>query len=220
MGQRTPIAMIRKEDETTSVALVVAEICKVVEFVHAFQIMNQSQIATTAQLIMKKFYYLSILEINHAFETGMMGEYGEVKKMDGTVLLGWLDRFDEQRTKVSGDIQNEETLKNIYEAGKVFSLANEKTGETLGEVFAKSNAAARKQDRLKVIECDKEVARPDLPPFEKTVQEEWAAMAFGDIGTEHVNLKCYKEEWMDFSTYREERMLEELEPLIEKPADE
>lgn len=162
----------------------------------------------TAEMILKKFYYLSIAEIRFAFDAGMMGEYGEVKKMDGTVLLFWLEKYDQDRTQVSVKINNELQLNNVYEAAQVFNLKHETTGKTLGQVFTEDHEAAMKKDKLRHIEADKSVVRPELPPFERLVIAEWDGMPYLSQGG---ILKVYKGEAIGFTEYREERLLEELE---------
>lgn len=200
------IGRIRRENETLAKAAVIEEIIKVVEFVHSFHTMTPAQVSQTADMILKKFYFLRLDEITLAFENGIAGEYGEVKKMDGTVILKWLDDYDgTTRSKAVIEANKDLQSNNIYEANQVWNLTNEATGKSLGDAFNEVQEKAKK-DRLTEMVANP----PDRPKTEVDgYMQEFDALYKTDWISGPVRMVRYLGEIMDQTKFIQTRSSEE-----------
>lgn len=59
--------------------------------------MNEDQIKATATDILEDYYYLSIDDFKLCFGKGRKLHYGEIYRMDGSIILGWLGQYTEER---------------------------------------------------------------------------------------------------------------------------
>lgn len=61
--------------------------------------MNDVQVALTADLIIDRFYYLKLEEIKLCFRNAMVS--GKIyDRLDGNIILGWLNEYDAQRDEI------------------------------------------------------------------------------------------------------------------------
>lgn len=88
-------------------ALISLAICEVCEFYNVKQSMNDMQIAMTADVILERFWYLKLEEIKKCFRDAIVNEK-VYERLDGSVFLGWLAKYDTERTNIAADISENE----------------------------------------------------------------------------------------------------------------
>ena len=95
-----PLSVIRKEITLAGArAILVIAINELVSFFNVGKTMNDVQVALTADLIIDRFYYLKLEEIKLCFHNAMVS--GKVyDRLDGNVILGWLNEYDAQRDEI------------------------------------------------------------------------------------------------------------------------
>jgi len=65
--------------------------------------MSQVQIADLSDIIIEEYYYLKIDDFKLCFNNGKKGMYGDVYRVDGGVLLSWIERYRKERIKAADD---------------------------------------------------------------------------------------------------------------------
>lgn len=66
--------------------------------------MTAVQIETAAQDIIEDYYYLNLADFALCFKNGRKLRYGEIyDRMDSSVILGWLNKYIEERTTFSAN---------------------------------------------------------------------------------------------------------------------
>lgn len=92
------VATIKKElGLTLARAITVIMITDVCLFFNTGQNMNQDQIADLADILMEEHYWLKIDDFKLCFNNGKKGRYGEVFRIDGGVLLSWIEKYIKDR---------------------------------------------------------------------------------------------------------------------------
>lgn len=93
------LGMIAKElGENQARAVVVILLSEIVDFFNSSNTMNDSQVATTTDLIIEEYPYFKIDDLKLAFRNGMKGKYGEIyNRLDGSVIMGWLKQYNRER---------------------------------------------------------------------------------------------------------------------------
>lgn len=80
-------------------AILVIAINELVSFFNVGKTMNDVQVALTADLIIDRFYYLKLEEIKLCFRNAMAS--GKIyDRLDGNIILGWLNEYDAQRDEI------------------------------------------------------------------------------------------------------------------------
>lgn len=96
-------------------ALISLAICEVCEFYNVKQSMNDVQIAMTADVILERFWYLKLEEIKKCFRDAVVTEK-VYERLDGSVFLGWLLKYDMERTDIAMQISENEAKAQIAES--------------------------------------------------------------------------------------------------------
>lgn len=105
-GTTPTIAKIKNgASETDARALLYIAICEVCDFFNVGKTMNDVQVAMTVDLIIEKFWYLRLDEIKYCFRRAMCKEK-LYDRLDGGIILGWLDAYDAERTEQAIDISH------------------------------------------------------------------------------------------------------------------
>lgn len=93
------LGMIAKElGENQARAVVVILLSEIVDFFNSSNTMNDSQVATTTDLIIEEYPYFKIDDLKLAFRNGIKGKYGEIyNRLDGSVIMGWLKQYNRER---------------------------------------------------------------------------------------------------------------------------
>lgn len=205
-----PVAQLRKADKVLLIKKIILLIERTCKRMNIDRNMNAEQMAYCAEDIANSMeaniYCLSLDDIQLCLEKGGRCEYGEIyNRMDQTVIFGWFKKYWEERAAAVSRCRDAEIANNnIYDAFKNDDLYN---------------AVKMVNDKLRMEE-KKPDSKPEplreLPPFEKEVLIEWDSMPYGPTGTEFARLKQYKDEWVDFTDYREERFIEESKKAIDE----
>ena len=96
------IARLKRESNLVSViAFLRIIIGKTANYFNVSGNMNQDQVIETANDILNLYYFLSIEDFKLCFEKGRQLRYGQVFRMDGSIILGWLDQYVEERSEVA-----------------------------------------------------------------------------------------------------------------------
>lgn len=65
--------------------------------------MNQDQVIETTNDIMELYYWLKIDDLRLCFKNAMRGRYGDIYRIDGSVVLGWLEKYSIERIKAADE---------------------------------------------------------------------------------------------------------------------
>lgn len=129
------LAICRRElGEMHARAILVMILTDTALFFNTGQNMNQDQIAQLTELILDDYYYLKIDDLKLCFKNAMKGRYGQVFRMDGSVILSWLEKYTEERFTEADNMSYKEHL----------STKGEKTSQTLTEMLNRMNNAGNK----------------------------------------------------------------------------
>lgn len=111
-----PLSVIRKEITLAGArAILVIAINELVSFFNVGKTMNDVQVALTADLIIDRFYYLKLEEIKLCFRNAMAS--GKIyDRLDGNIILGWLNEYDAQRDEIVSSLSINEAHEQIITA--------------------------------------------------------------------------------------------------------
>lgn len=116
-----PLSVIRKEITLAGArAILVIAINELVSFFNVGKTMNDVQVALTADLIIDRFYYLKLEEIKLCFRNAMAS--GKIyDRLDGNIILGWLNEYDVQRDEIVSSLSiNEAHEQNNNSTGMFY----------------------------------------------------------------------------------------------------
>lgn len=104
------LANIRHQMSLTDLrALLSIAICEVCDFFNVGKNMNDTQVAKTVDLIIEEFWYLKLEEIKYCFHRAMRTER-LFDRLDGNIILSWLEAYDAERTEQAIDISHNEEV--------------------------------------------------------------------------------------------------------------
>lgn len=103
---------IRKEHgQQTARALMVKVVVDVTDFFNVSTPMTDNQIAQTVDLILEDFWMLKLEDIKVCFNNAKKGKYGQLyNRLDGMVILEWLQRYTDERIGFSDEQSYNEHL--------------------------------------------------------------------------------------------------------------
>jgi hypothetical protein len=78
----------------------VLDLCK---FFTVSKNMSTTQAYQTAELILDEFHNLKIDDIKLCFNNARKGKYGEIYRLDGLVIMGWLNQYFDERVNAAED---------------------------------------------------------------------------------------------------------------------
>ena len=136
-------------------ALISLAICEVCEFYNVKQSMSDVQIAMTADLILERFWYLKLEEVKKCFRDAIVNEK-VYERLDGSVFLGWLAKYDTERTNIAVDISENEDK----------AQANNDATLLIGDGQPRGTYSQYKQRVLQRIEQGDEKAKEELEQIE------------------------------------------------------
>ncbi len=84
-------------------AIVVQIITDVALFFNTGQNMNQDQVADLTEFILSDYYYLNIADLKLCFNNGKKGRYGKVFRVDGSIILEWLEKYTNDRLNAADE---------------------------------------------------------------------------------------------------------------------
>lgn len=111
VAARTPtIAKIKNEaSENDARALLYIAICDVCDFFNVGKTMTDTQVAFTIDLIIERYWYLKLEEIKYCFRRAM-GAERLFDRLDGNIILGWLQAYDNERTEAAALLSHNEAM--------------------------------------------------------------------------------------------------------------
>lgn len=71
------------------------------------QNMNQDQIVNLTEIILEDYYYMKLDDLKLCFKNAMKGKYGQTYRMDASVILGWLEKYTEERLNEADNVSYE-----------------------------------------------------------------------------------------------------------------
>jgi hypothetical protein len=84
-------------------AIIVQIITDVALFFNTGQNMNQDQVADLTEFILSDYYYLNIADLKLCFNNGKKGRYGKVFRVDGSIILEWLEKYTNDRLNAADE---------------------------------------------------------------------------------------------------------------------
>ena len=112
----TLAAVTAASGEMATRAVVVLLISEALDFFNTTQTMSDTQVAVTADLIIEEYPYFQTDDLKLAFRNAMKGHYGDVyNRIDGSVILGWLKRYNKERCARADVISFNEHSRHLLE---------------------------------------------------------------------------------------------------------
>ena len=113
MKDHTTIASIERETSEFQLnALLYFIVNYLVNFFNVGKTMNASQIQQTVALIRETYPYLMIEDFKICFNDAKKGLYGKLyDRIDGQIILDWLDRYDNRRACAFQDYNDNRAVK-------------------------------------------------------------------------------------------------------------
>jgi hypothetical protein len=85
-------------------ALMVIMLSDLVEFFNVGNSMNASQIAGTVEIILENYGYMKIDDFKLCFDRIKRGMYGQIYRMDGNVIVSFIEKYLAERENRAEDI--------------------------------------------------------------------------------------------------------------------
>jgi hypothetical protein len=92
------------EGEESAKAILVVILTDVIDFFNVSNSMNANQILATAEMILDNYGYLKIDDFKLCFSQAKRGFFGPVYRMDGNIILSWIESYIEDRMKRADEI--------------------------------------------------------------------------------------------------------------------
>lgn len=125
------LAICKRElGEMHARAILVMIITDTALFFNTGQNMNQDQIAQLTDMILQDYYYLKIDDLKLCFKNAMKGRYGQVYRIDGPVILSWLEKYKQERLIEADNMSYQNHL----------STKGEQNSQTLTEMIKRIDA--------------------------------------------------------------------------------
>ena len=68
------------------------------------QNMDENQMATLVDDVLDLFYFLKIDDLKLCFDNARIGRYGQVFRLDGSVVLSWLEKYKNERLNQADEV--------------------------------------------------------------------------------------------------------------------
>ncbi len=156
--------------------------------------MNAQQLMLTAELIMEEYYYLRIEELRMCFRMAMKGEFGPVyNRIDGQVFFEWIMKYMPKRQLITDRMkQEQQTTNNIYEI-----FQHPQVMQAMNDVY----------DKMPHKEAPAQEPQRQVNAFEQQLLTEFDALP---EWVENKWFRLYKNRPFQFTEYRKERYMEEI----------
>lgn len=130
------IATCRKElGEMPTKAILAMILTDTALFFNTGQNMNQDQIVQLAEMVIEDYYFLKIDDLKLCFKNAMKGRYGQIFRIDGSIVLSWLEKYQEERFNEADNVSYKQHL----------STKGERNSQTLTEMITRIENARNKQ---------------------------------------------------------------------------
>lgn len=102
------LAICRRQlGEMTAKAIVAMILTDTALMFNTGQNMNQDQIVNLTEIILEDYYYMKLDDLKLCFKNAMKGKYGQTYRMDASVILGWLEKYTEERLNEADNVSYE-----------------------------------------------------------------------------------------------------------------
>lgn len=99
------IATYKKEAGEVNVrAVMVLILSDIIDFFNVSNSMNANQITNTIEIILDNYGYLKIDDFKLCFDLAKRGIYGQIYRMDGNVILSWIESYINDRMNTADEI--------------------------------------------------------------------------------------------------------------------
>ena len=98
--------------ETEARALLYIALCELCDFFNVGKNMSDTQIAVTVDLILDTYGYMKLEEIKYCFRRAMSREQ-LFDRLDGNIIMGWLDAYDAERTEAAMTASHNEAVRQM-----------------------------------------------------------------------------------------------------------
>jgi hypothetical protein len=172
---------------------------EVVEFFNVGKSMSDSQIGSTARLILGNHWHLTVGELKLCFNWGMAGKFGRLyDRLDGGVLLEWIERYTEIRDEYAAEQAYNRHQIRTRQPEAVDPEGAEKLGAMARDLEAKfeRRPASAPKPTFRTLEEWAKVTHSDLNELETIWTAEWAER--GDL------------EVLDYETFRKYKVAQYL----------
>jgi hypothetical protein len=124
------LAICRRQlGEMTAKAIVAMILTDTALMFNTGQNMNQDQIVNLTEIILEDYYYMKLDDLKLCFKNAMKGRYGQTYRMDASVILGWLEKYTEERLNEADNVSYENHI----------STKGESKSETLTQMINRIN---------------------------------------------------------------------------------
>jgi hypothetical protein len=120
----------RGEEKTRSVLVLILN--DLTDFFNVGNSMNAAQILTTAEIILNTYGWLKVDDFKLCFNQAKRGLYGQVYRMDGNIILSWIEQYIRDRINAADEISYAEHASAVADERRTCSfmeLVKAKTGE-------------------------------------------------------------------------------------------
>jgi hypothetical protein len=93
----------RAAGEERAKAVMVLILTDLVDFFNVGNSMNANQVINTAEMILDAYGYLKIDDFKLCFNQAKRGDYGQVYRMDGNVILSWIRQYVNDRMNAADE---------------------------------------------------------------------------------------------------------------------
>jgi hypothetical protein len=189
------LSEVRKnKGEQTALGVLVALMDECQQYFNLQQPMNAQQLMLTAELIMEEYYYLRIEELRMCFRMAMKGEFGPVyNRIDGQVFFEWIMKYMPKRQLITDRMkQEQQTTNNIYEI-----FQHPQVMQAMNDVY----------DKMPHKEAPAQEPQRQVNAFEQQLLTEFDALP---EWVENKWFRLYKNRPFQFTEYRKERYMEEI----------
>lgn len=108
--------IVRNYGRQFTVSYISLWILNLQSFVNVSSKMSEAQIDETAEIIAVDYNNLNLADINLVFSTAKKGGYGQFYgRLDGQMILGWFDKYFNERREVAADLSVREA--DAYKGG-------------------------------------------------------------------------------------------------------
>jgi hypothetical protein len=95
---------VRVSGEMKAKAVMMLIVSEAIEFFNVGNSMNANQIAQTVDMILDSYGYLKIDDFKFCFNCAKKGMYGTVYRIDGNVILSWIEQYINDRINAADEM--------------------------------------------------------------------------------------------------------------------
>lgn len=162
--------LISMAGETSVKAYIEFELLKLANLVSVGGNLNNAQVVFIASELIRTFPNETLADFKLCFQRGAIGSYGEIYRLDGIVIRGWMEKYLEEKYQVAEKklMDEKETYKEQYTwTGAAATLTDEVKQQQI-------------KDRLQAwrAEIEKTTTHPNVPMTDEEIRKRGKASAY------------------------------------------